>query len=429
MKKLFTLLTAVLIVSMGFAQVAPTKRAIKDDGMTVKIGNPEMKAHNGAKDATSFWFSYAEDLENYWGEELEYFAPPTMCDSIGVYPYSDGNSPVQFFGMGHVHDFTYGDWVAFYEEMAGQGEQIPVIATSSSYSIDSVQLAVYYVRGTNMAATAVDTLIISYVINMDDESVASLSSSGNPAFKMYYVPYNEATHSAANVSSLKPSVTFNYATIVLDTILLTAEDEAPDSYFYIWTFPAPAGLNNITGKVNALAYSFVPGVARTTSSVITEDISSFRVICYKDPRAAYTTYGSDELMNDLNHGMLLDDYSLYNSNAFCYGAYDAGAVYTANLRPQIAFHVTCNDCSNVNVEDMEKENITVYPNPASSNLTVTLAGNEAATVQLFNLVGQQVYSETAVNSASINVSSLKAGVYMLKVSQNGKVYTSKVVVK
>lgn len=429
MKKLFTLLTAVLIVSMGVAQVAPAKRAIKDDGMKVKIGNPEMKAHNASKDATSFWFSYAEDLENYWGEEIDYFAPPTMCDSIGVYPYSDGNSPVQFFGMGHVHDFTYGDWVAFYEDMAGQGEQIPVIASGSTYSIDSVQMAVYYVRGTNMAATVVDTLFISYVINMDDEHAYSISSSGNPAFVMYYVPYSEATHSPAMVSSLDNTVTFEHATIVVDTILLTAEDEAPDSYFYYWTFAAPAGLNNIQGKVNAIAYSFVPGVARTTASVITEDISSFRVICYKDPRSQYTTYGSDELMNDLNHGLLLDDYSLYNPNVFCYGAYDAGTVYTANLRPQIAFHVTCNDCSNVNVEDMEKENITVYPNPASSNLTVTLAGNEAATVQLFNLVGQQVYSETAVNSASINVSSLKAGVYMLKVSQNGKVYTSKVVVK
>ena len=153
----------------------------------------------------------------------------------------------------------------------------------------------------------------------------------------------------------------------------------------------------------------------------------FMVSCAVDPPMYH--FDSDELMNDLNHGLLLDDYSLYNSAVFCYGAYDAGTVYTSNLRPDISFHVTCNSCSNVNVEEMEKENITVYPNPASNYLNVTLAGDEAATVQLFNLVGQQVYSETAVNSASINVANLKAGVYMLKVSQNGKVYTSKVVVK
>lgn len=429
MKKLFTLLAAVLIVSMGFAQVVPGKKAIKDDGMTVKIGNPEMKASNANTKGVSYWFNYAEDLENWWGEELEYSAPPTMCDSIGLYPYTDGNSPVQFFGLGHVHDFTYADWINFYEDLAGQGENIPVLGSGSSYSIDSIQLAVYYLRGTNMAATDVDTLIISYVINMDDEHAYTLSTSAGPAFSMYYVPYNTASHSAALVSSLDPTVTFDYATVILDTILLTADDEAPDAYFYYWTFPTPAGLNNITGKVNAITFSFVPGVARTTTSLITEDISSFRTIIYKDPRSAYTTFGSDELMNDLNHGLLLDDYSLYNSSVFCYGAYDAGSVYTANLRTDISFLATCNDCANVSVEEMEKENITVYPNPASSNLTVTLAGDEAATVQLFNLVGQQVYSETAVNSASINVSSFKAGVYMLKVSQNGKVYTSKVVVK
>ena len=429
MTKLFTLLTAVLIVSMGFAQVAPTKRAIKDDGMTIKIGNPEMKAQNANTRGGSRWYNYVEDLEAWWGQECEYSGPPTQCDSIGVYPYTDGNSPVQFFGMGHVHDFTWSDWVSFYEDLAGQGENIPALATGSSYSIDSVQIAVYYLRGTNMPTTVVDTLIISYVINMDDEPVYSLTSNGNPALVMYYVPYSTTTHSPAMVSTLDPEVTFEHATIINDTILLTDEDNAPDAAFYYWTFPTPAGLNNIQGKVNAITYSFVPGVARTTSSVITEDISSFRVICYKDPRSQYTSYGSEELMNDLNHGLLLDDYSLYNSQVFCYGAYDCGAVYTANLRPDISFHVTCNSCSNVNVEDMEKENITVYPNPASNYLNVTLAGDEAATVQLFNLVGQQVYSETAVNSASINVSSLKAGVYMLKVSQNGKVYTSKVVVK
>ena len=429
MKKLFTLLTAVLIVSMGMAQVVPAKRAIKDDGMTIKIGNPEMKAQNANTRGGSYWFNYTEDLENWWGEEVDYIAPPTICDSIGLYPYSDGNSPVQFFALGHVHDFTWKDWVDFYEDLAGQGENIPAIVTGSSYSIDSVQLAVYYVRGTSMATTVVDTLVLSYVINMDDEHVYSLTSGGNPALSMYYVPYSTASHTPAMVSSLDNTVTFEHATIINDTVLLTADDEAPEAYFYYWTFPAPAGLDNIQGKVNAITYSFIPGSARTTTSLIGEDISSFRVICYKEPRSQYTTFGSDELMNDLNHGLLLDDYSLYTPGIFCYGAYDAGTVYTSNLRPDISFHVTCNSCSNVNVEEMEKENITVYPNPASNYLNVTLAGDEAATVQLFNLVGQQVYSETAVNSASINVANLKAGVYMLKVSQNGKVYTSKVVVK
>ncbi len=438
MKKLFTLLAAVLIVSVSFAQVMPAPKVIKNTRETIKIGNPEMKSHNDSKSATSAWFNYVADLENYWGEELEGFAPPILCDTVGLYPYSDGNSPVQIFGVGHTHNLNWNDWIEFYQETASMGENIPALSTGSSYSIDSVQILARYTRGTAMDANVVDTLIFSYVINMDDESAYNLSISQSPAFATYYVPYNSNTHSASNLSNINSSMAYTHATVVLDTILLTAEDAATDEegYFYYWNFPAPAGLTNVTGKVNAITYTFVPGVARTTTSLIGTDMSSFRIFINEDPRSEYTTLGSDELMNYLCNGLVLNDWSIYGpSTIFCYGAYCPGEVYqdqNGNMvvyHPYVSFYATCNDCSNVNVEDMEKDNITVYPNPASTNLTVTLAGNEAATVQLFNLVGQQVYSETAVNTANINVNNFKAGVYMLKVSQNGKVYTSKVVVK
>ncbi len=438
MKKLFTLLTAILIVSMGVAQVMPAPKVIKDAPEKIKIGNPEVKSYNDSKTATSYWFNYIDDLEYYWGQELEGFAPPILCDSVGLYPYSDGNSPVQFFGVGHTNNLFWRDWVDFYEEFASDGENIPVISSGSSYSIDSVQILARYTRGTAMDANVVDTLIFSYVVNMDDESAHNLTSGGNPAFAMYFIPYNSITHSASALSNLNSQMAYTHATIVLDTILLTADNAATDEdgYFYYWNFAAPAALSNITGKVNAITYSFVPGVARTTTSLIGTDISSFRIYVLKDPRSEYNTQGSEELMNYLCNGLVLNDWSVYGpSNIFCYGAYCIGEVYIdqsgnmVNYHPYVGFKATCNDCSNVNVEDVEKEIITVYPNPSTNNITVTLAGDEAATIQMFNLVGQQVYNETASNSTTINVSNFKAGVYMLKISQNGKVYTSKVVVK
>lgn len=109
--------------------------------------------------------------------------------------------------------------------------------------------------------------------------------------------------------------------------------------------------------------------------------------------------------------------------------YYPGFMFDEENYPRLYLKVSCTDCAIVGVEDMEKENITVYPNPATNMVNVNLAGDKEAKVQMFNLVGQQVYNGTATNTASINVSNMKAGVYMLKVSQNGKVYTSKVVVK
>jgi hypothetical protein len=40
-----------------------------------------------------------------------------------------------------------------------------------------------------------------------------------------------------------------------------------------------------------------------------------------------------------------------------------------------------------------------------------------------------VYSETITGTAQVNVANLHSGVYMLKVNQNGKTFTTKVVVK
>jgi len=78
---------------------------------------------------------------------------------------------------------------------------------------------------------------------------------------------------------------------------------------------------------------------------------------------------------------------------------------------------------------LKKTNLTVYPNPATNNFTVNTGNDEKATIQLFNIVGQQVYSETFTGSTNVSVANLHSGVYMLKVNQNGKVNTTKVVVK
>ncbi|HPS71612.1 MAG TPA: T9SS type A sorting domain-containing protein, partial [Bacteroidales bacterium] len=67
---------------------------------------------------------------------------------------------------------------------------------------------------------------------------------------------------------------------------------------------------------------------------------------------------------------------------------------------------------------------------ATDNFTVTLVDNTTASIQLYNIVGQMVYSQTtSEQAATINVADLTSGIYMLKVSQSGKTYTTKVVVK
>ena len=188
-------------------------------------------------------------------------------------------------------------------------------------------------------------------------------------------------------------------------------------------------MTNLTQKQIAVIVTFIPGCERTTSSVIGEDLNRFSLLMYDDPRDGYTSSGSEELLNDYQVGLFHDGDNFVSSNAW-YPIYQPNMFWVGNPKPSIGLHVVCNDCAVVNVPEMEKNNMTVYPNPATNNFTVNLGDNDAkATIQLFNIVGQQVYSETITGSAQVNVANLHSGVYMLKVNQNGNVTTTKVVVK
>ena len=70
----------------------------------------------------------------------------------------------------------------------------------------------------------------------------------------------------------------------------------------------------------------------------------------------------------------------------------------------------------------------VYPNPAKSNLFVTSDNFEAKQVEIYNVLGKMVLSTTVTN-APVNVSALSSGVYMVKVTEEGKTATRKIVIE
>ncbi|WP_396142686.1 T9SS type A sorting domain-containing protein, partial [Flavobacterium sp.] len=73
--------------------------------------------------------------------------------------------------------------------------------------------------------------------------------------------------------------------------------------------------------------------------------------------------------------------------------------------------------------------LTMYPNPVSGNtLYLTSTANAAMSVQIFDLLGKEVLKATVVNNA-VNVSGLNAGVYMVKVTEEGKTATRKLVIQ
>jgi len=73
-------------------------------------------------------------------------------------------------------------------------------------------------------------------------------------------------------------------------------------------------------------------------------------------------------------------------------------------------------CVNLAVADLSKTSMSVYPNPVTENLTVSMNFKKAETAEIYSLEGRKI-SETNINSNNnvINVSNLNKGVYLLKI--------------
>lgn len=71
---------------------------------------------------------------------------------------------------------------------------------------------------------------------------------------------------------------------------------------------------------------------------------------------------------------------------------------------------------------------TVYPNPASDAWTISTPNNTIRSVQVFNVLGRQVASQTFdSNQASISVQSLASGIYLARVTTDAGTKTLKLI--
>ena len=82
------------------------------------------------------------------------------------------------------------------------------------------------------------------------------------------------------------------------------------------------------------------------------------------------------------------------------------------------------DCENLKVESetLESNELKLYPNPASSHITIELPENiqpNEVNYRIIDLYGNIVLEGKVINS-SLDVSNLKAGVYLVRLEQGGK---------
>ncbi len=83
-----------------------------------------------------------------------------------------------------------------------------------------------------------------------------------------------------------------------------------------------------------------------------------------------------------------------------------------------------------NVDQLEQDRISIFPNPSSSEISVLGAPSNIQIISLFNVLGSKVKSVTVSGSGplKLSIAELPQGVYMLQlIGTNGERFTKKVV--
>lgn len=104
------------------------------------------------------------------------------------------------------------------------------------------------------------------------------------------------------------------------------------------------------------------------------------------------------------------------SKAFNY-TFKANSVTVLQLNTSVINALPLQKKSEVSIE--------IYPNPTKDNITLKGIENERGTVEIQNLIGQTILKTEVSNNASIDLSAVKSGSYILKVQDGNRIISTK----
>ncbi len=80
----------------------------------------------------------------------------------------------------------------------------------------------------------------------------------------------------------------------------------------------------------------------------------------------------------------------------------------------------------LSTEEFALNNFSIYPNPSQNHINLKLPKSiSEVSVNVYDIIGKQVYSNVSYNNEKINMSKLNSGIYLIKVSALGKIKTKR----
>lgn len=124
-------------------------------------------------------------------------------------------------------------------------------------------------------------------------------------------------------------------------------------------------------------------------------------------------------------GVLSNSTAALRNNSGCTDTDSNSADFTVGTPSPRNSSTPVNSCT-LSTNDNQILGLKVYPNPTKDFLNITTDSNLTKQVQVYDMIGKEVINTEIQNQ--LNVSSLTSGMYLVRITEEGKTSTEKIVI-
>jgi endonuclease I/chitodextrinase len=160
--------------------------------------------------------------------------------------------------------------------------------------------------------------------------------------------------------------------------------------------------------------------------------------------AAEMNFNGNDAIGLFKNGALIDIIGTFNGGTANFAANVTLRRKSSITSPNTTFNINAewdsyssDTCSNLGSKHLEasvktemideSSELKIYPNPSDGNFFINNSKKQYS-IEIYNSIGQKVYERQNTNSATLSVSQLDKGVYFMKITDDSKSTTKKIII-